>query len=352
MPLTRVGDRKGFAFIHFAYSESVDLALDQKIHKIKGKRVAVRKGLDQAEASEQTKNMQERKIFASGFPNYASEESVFVAISQFGKIVKILSPKGGIGKRGFCYIVMKDRSCFDLMNGEGGVYFDAFHYVHFSPACTKSALQEFTYDRREVQEVQSSDLSPKAQMMRYVRNSSVNNCNMDNYCHRISSLNTPIYSGPDRMHLDQSYCSGQVSQQSKICTENHFINIPAVHREDRQSAADQSMNNNFSKPSKAINKDLKEPASKKANMLSQEKTILQQAIQQRHSQYQLNEKYCSKQSLQNVAGFSSQFVTGDVMEIEIIQDISTIVLIKNQFKNQALRAVFEEQNTYSGSLQN
>ena len=57
MPLTRVGDRKGFAFIHFAYSESVDLALDEKIHKIKGKRVAVRKGLDQAEASEQTRNM-------------------------------------------------------------------------------------------------------------------------------------------------------------------------------------------------------------------------------------------------------------------------------------------------------
>lgn len=81
MPLTQAGDRKGFAFVHFAYFESVELALDQKIHEIKDKRVAVRLGLDQAQASELTKNMQERKIYASGFPEYATEENVFVIIS-------------------------------------------------------------------------------------------------------------------------------------------------------------------------------------------------------------------------------------------------------------------------------
>lgn len=141
LPLSRNGDRKGFAFVHFASPEGVELALQEKNHEIKGKRVAVRRGLDQAQASQETKNMQERKIFAAGFPDYATEESVFVLVSPFGKIAKILSPKGGIGKRGFCYIVMRDKICFDNMIELGGLYIDEDHYVTFTPASTKSALK-------------------------------------------------------------------------------------------------------------------------------------------------------------------------------------------------------------------
>lgn len=169
MPLSRSGDRKGFAFVHFAHPEGVELALQEKIHEIKGKRVAVRRGLDQAQASQETKNMQERKIFAAGFPSYATEESVFIAVSPLGKIAKILSPKGGIGKRGFCYIVMRDKICFDNMIEQGGVYIDEDHYVTFTPASTKSALKSSDTVKR------ASTSSGSQQGQQFVAEKSSNN---------------------------------------------------------------------------------------------------------------------------------------------------------------------------------
>lgn len=247
---------------------------------------------------------------------------------------------------------MKDKSCFDLMNREGGVYFDETNYIQFSPASTKSALQGSCHGKKELQEVHSSELSSKGQMISRLAKGQVNNSNENNYYFRISGLSSPINSKKGLWPLDQSICPIKASQQGGLYLSDYLINSRAVQGHDCYSTANYPMNQNFSKPSNKAPRDSMKSGVMKANMLSQKKNTIKPAAHLRHPEYHLNEKYCTKQSLQNVPGFKSQFVTEDGLEIEIVQDISTVVLIKNQFNNQALRAVFEEQNTYSGAIQN
>ncbi len=144
IPLSKSGQRKGFAFVHMATDDAVAKALSVKFHEIRGKRVAVRRGLDSVQASMETKNMQERKLFASGFPIYTTEEDVFKTITPFGRIAKILTPRGGIGKRGFCYIIMQEKQSFEHLIMIGGLHFDEKHFVSFTPASTESALKKST----------------------------------------------------------------------------------------------------------------------------------------------------------------------------------------------------------------
>lgn len=140
LPMGKNMQKKGFAFVHFLDFDSASRALNQTVHSILGKRVALRRGLDPEEASANTKKMQERKLFVSGFNKEADETSVFLLFRRYGKVTRILSPKGGIGERGFCYVVMADKSSYDHLVEIGQICL-LDEIISIQPATAKSVLR-------------------------------------------------------------------------------------------------------------------------------------------------------------------------------------------------------------------
>ena len=88
-----------------------------------GKPVAVRAGLTSADAAIDTREMQLRKLFVSNLPSEMQEEQVQNLFESFGKVTKILIPKGGIKRRNFCYVIMQDTLVFnDIVRREKLLY--------------------------------------------------------------------------------------------------------------------------------------------------------------------------------------------------------------------------------------
>ena len=141
IPLNKIGLRKGFAFVHFNSLNTVSKVLSHKSHCIQGKRIAVRSGMVRSDASSATRSMQYRKLFASGFPSHTNEIEVFNLISRYGKIERILCPKGGIGERGFCYIVMKEKLAYKHLCQIEQINFES-HLIKITPAQLKGQIKE------------------------------------------------------------------------------------------------------------------------------------------------------------------------------------------------------------------
>lgn len=282
LPLSKSGQRKGFAFVHFGSQEGVGKALAIKVHIIRGKRVAVRRGMAGSDASQATREMQSRKIFASGFSKDASEEEVFRAVSAFGRVERILSPKGGIGQRGFCYIVMKDKAAFDHLCHLGQLEF-GIDIITVGPAQLKSEIKE--------NQTKSTGCS-----------------------HHSAST------GSNRFIQDQEFGlpNSQDSSSRSIPFEQHQRAIGGHHYERPTSMGNRRPT--WYSPFSGIPQD---------------------------SYHQFTDRITTRQSMMPTS-WKSKFSQQAGVDVEIVQAISTTVTIRDSNGNTAIRASFDEQNTYSG----
>ena len=115
MPLHIDGTSKGYAYAILSSKEEVERVLSYGRHELLGKRVSFRRYMSSQEASEATKEMQERKLFVTGFHNRTVEEDVFRIFSYFGRVAKVLTPRDGICRRQFCYVIMEDSEAFNYL---------------------------------------------------------------------------------------------------------------------------------------------------------------------------------------------------------------------------------------------
>lgn len=311
LPLNKGGQRKGFGFVHFSDRDAIYQAVNYKSHEIKGKRVAVRRGLDNSQASAATKDMQERKIYASGFPLYATEEYVFSYFSEFGKVSRILSPKGGIGQRGFCYVIMKETQDFEYLCNEGWVTLD-HSTISLIPAQIKSKVKEGCKSKgsknlsRRGSYQNSSDGSqrtiparPGVEPVRQQANSA-RIVQMNRLSAFASNLN---YNQQGINELPTSIGGRQVQQRSSI-----------------RPISDEDSVKSWYTPFNGVD----------AN-----------------SFYQFSDRFKTKQNLVNMS--DALFgLHGENVEVEIVQDISTTVTIRNPKGQTAVRVSYVDQNTYSG----
>lgn len=280
LPLNKAGQRKGFAFVHFGAPSSVVQALACKVHVIRGKRVAVRRGMTGTDASLATRDMQHRKIFASGFSTATTEEDVFRVVSEFGRVERILSPKGGISQRGFCYIVMKDKEDFDHLCQLGQIEFGE-GLIDLSPAQLKSQIKD-SQTKSTGQSMQSASM------------------------------------GSNRLNQDSDQGSQHESSSRSIPVGQHSTAIGS-HHYDRPT----SMGN------------------RRPMWYSPFSGIPQNSF------HQFTDRITTRQSLVQPS-WKSKFSQQAGIDVEIVQAISTTVTIRDSNGNTAIRASFDEQNTYSG----
>lgn len=92
-------------------------ALQHKEHRILNKKCAIRKALNYARATQETKRLQSTKLYVSGFDTSTSESEVESFFGQFGVVDRVLysvNPKTETF-RGFCYVVMKDPKVYNKL---------------------------------------------------------------------------------------------------------------------------------------------------------------------------------------------------------------------------------------------
>lgn len=108
---------KGYAFVTFFSPKAAESALLYKEHTLRGKKMGTKRAADPTQASEKTKNLQNSKLFAKGFPLETSEEKIYSLFEQKGPVDRVLmqfnSRSGEF--RGFAYILMKRPSDFDKL---------------------------------------------------------------------------------------------------------------------------------------------------------------------------------------------------------------------------------------------
>lgn len=311
LPLTKGGQRKGFGFVHFEDEKAIQAAMAYKSHEIKGKRVAVRKGLDNSEASAVTKEMQERKVYASGFPQNTTEESVFSFFSSFGKVSRILSPKGGIGQRGFCYIIMKE--------------IQDFHYL-CNTGCATFMNSRITLNPAEIKSKVKEAKKPK---------SSSNGSRRGSYNHSSDGSHRTIPARPGvEATRDQAH-SGRTIQMTRPSAFSSNLNYNQ-QVSGMQSNSIGSYQSHQSSSRRSIND---ETSSRSWYTPFHGVTV--------NSFYQFADRFKTKQNLANMADGLLD-MQGEDVEVEIVQDISTTVTIRNPKGQTAVRATYNDQNTYTG----
>lgn len=351
MPLSKSGEKKGFAIVHFDSPNGVENALSVKIHEIRGKRVAVRKALDSSEASLATKSMQEKKIFASGFRSHVTEEEVFQLFSSFGKIVKILSPKGGVGKRGFCYIIMKEKEDFDQLIYLGELSFYGCQ-VSVQPACTKHLLKEKPSFKKRNTQTQSSPANPHAPLLGH-----------SHLLHQ--DRNLPFEGGtPSSSHYSSSHptrprggagVQHRLDQSFRGCDFQPYS--PSHHSLDSScppESATSSFNHNSHPAFHEIISDRSDGmqgfAREPVNYSSHPQEGLKFRVNHIPLAYEFKDKYTSKKNLNYLTGILPGLNPHERVEVEIVQDINTVVTIRDKKKTSAIKAIFEEQTTYFGDF--
>ena len=97
----------------------------QKHHYISGKQIAIREALNLATAANQTKKLQKQKIYAVGFPQTATEQSISSYFEQYGPVNRVLYAlhpyKGHF--RGFCYVIMEKANDYKQLIKMGSIDF-------------------------------------------------------------------------------------------------------------------------------------------------------------------------------------------------------------------------------------
>jgi len=113
------GKLRGFSFVHFLSSEAVEKVFKKKNHSLKGKSMAIRRAMESNDASNWTKNLQNKKLYVSNLPksNQITEKMIKRFFERFGPVDRVLMVIDSQRKqfRGFCYVVMKNQSDFDYI---------------------------------------------------------------------------------------------------------------------------------------------------------------------------------------------------------------------------------------------
>ena len=383
LPTNKNGQRKGFGFIHFKNSSEVESVLRIKFHEIKGKRVALRKALDSTEASHQTKMMQERKIFAIGFQSHITEEEIFQNVSQYGRVVKILSPKGGVGKRGFCYIIMDEKLEFERLVSKRFICIGGC-CITLKPASIKSEITEshvqksispavaFRSRASESRNTNNQQTQPKFNNGRIDQRKPFSNDYCDISQEERFDLNH--YPSQEESFHSVGWCCSHHPQDivrsnnnGRDLVNNHYDHQSAyILRGDNQDLGEENgrrgvehhedcENHQSSEQMQihTINDRLYVQPSRRASenlARAPEDEGLRFRINSTPVSYSFKDKYTSKKNLNCLTGIEPVTDPTQMIEIEIIQDINTTITLRNKKQTQAVKAIFEEQTTYYGQF--
>lgn len=347
MPLSKSGEKKGFAIVHFDGSYGVENALSVRVHEVRGKRVAVRRALDSAQASLATKSMQEKKVFANGFPGNATEEEVFQLFSLFGKILKILSPKGGVGKRGFCYVIMKDKEDFDYLVSLGELAFRGSH-VSVQPACTKHLLKEQpVFKKRNTQNPTFHPATTGHSQLSHPERT---------LPQREAQPSSSLYPGPTQhWPREAAQVQHRLGQRSRVRNEPPYSPSPTSLDSSCPLESANPMEDHNSIPAyQEYHPGFSDGAQGSgfwpANYSSHSQAGLRFRVNGDPLAYEFKDKYTSKKNLNYLTGILPGLDPHERVEVEIVQDINTVVTIRDKNKTSAIKAIFEEQTTYFGDF--
>ncbi|XP_037946109.1 ribonucleoprotein RB97D-like [Teleopsis dalmanni] len=106
---------RGFGFITYTKSASVDQAQDNRPHIIDGKTVEAKRALPRPERENRETNVSVKKLFVGGLKDNHDEECLQEYFSQFGNVIsiKILTDKTTGKRRGFAFIEFDDYDAVD-----------------------------------------------------------------------------------------------------------------------------------------------------------------------------------------------------------------------------------------------
>lgn len=309
LPVNKWGQRKGFGFIHFATPQAVQKVLDYKCHQIRGRIITVQRGISNYQASVVTNEMNERRILASGFPKNTTEESVFSYFSSFSKIDRVLSSKKGVGKNGYCFLIMKDLFNFNKFCSLGCVYFKNYKILLF-PAEIKSSHSKSHHS------VENQKSSRKKSF--------------------ILSSDESKRTIPDRPGVnwirEQANSARTIIDARDNLSPSNLNNIREIPCMNSTLTGSQQQSSRHSTMTGGMHSAIKHTPTT---------GVTENAF------YNFEDRFKTKQNLSNLADDMLQY-QGQQVEIEIVQEITTTVTIRNHTDKTAIKATYHDQNTYSG----
>ncbi|XP_075148199.1 heterogeneous nuclear ribonucleoprotein A1-like 3 isoform X2 [Haematobia irritans] len=106
---------RGFGFVTFKSTASVDKAQAARPHVVDGRTIDSKRALPRTETAKSESNGMVRKIFVGGLKDYHDEEALKEYFQQFGKVVSvnILVDKNTGRKRGFAFVEFDDYDVVD-----------------------------------------------------------------------------------------------------------------------------------------------------------------------------------------------------------------------------------------------
>lgn len=253
--------------------------------------------------------MNERKILASGFPKNTTEESVFSYFSSFSKIDSVLSPRRGVGKNGYCYLIMKDLFNLNKVCSLGCVYFKNYKITLF-PAEIKSSHSKSHHS------VESQKGSRKKSFI----------LSSDE-----SKRTIPDRPGVNWIREHANSARTVIDARDKPAPSNSN-NIREVPYMNSTLTGSQQQSSRHSTMTTGMHSAIKHTTTTGVN---------------ENEFYNFEDRFKTKQNLSNLADDMLQF-QGQQVEIEIVQEITTTVTIRNHTDKTAIKATYHDQNTYSG----
>ncbi|XP_015413148.1 PREDICTED: heterogeneous nuclear ribonucleoprotein D0 isoform X4 [Myotis davidii] len=135
-PIT--GRSRGFGFVLFKESESVDKVMDQKEHKLNGKVI------DPKRAKAMKTKEPVKKIFVGGLSPDTPEEKIREYFGGFGEVESIELPMDKSNKRrGFCFITFKEEEPVKKIMEK------KYHNVGLSKCEIKVAMSKEQYQQQQ-----------------------------------------------------------------------------------------------------------------------------------------------------------------------------------------------------------
>lgn len=160
-------------------------------------------GLEEGRAQEMTRNLQNKKLYVSGFPktNQVTEDMIKTYFSRFGPVDRVLmamDPKTN-SFRGFCYVIMINDSDYDMLVQSQDSFSFFGHSLSVSSAKTSSEI----FSQRKQGLVNSQEHKShfeEPQNLRNHKNSQAKICNME-----VSKFSTDLASKLNRGCSDDSW---------------------------------------------------------------------------------------------------------------------------------------------------
>lgn len=86
----------------------------------------MRKALNYAEATKETRRLQSNKLFVSGFESTTTEQDIESVFSTLGEVDRVLYSLNSLNEsfRGFCYVIMKNQDDYQKLINMGQFNFE------------------------------------------------------------------------------------------------------------------------------------------------------------------------------------------------------------------------------------